>query len=83
MNPSVLTAAISAGAAVITAVVALLVNHRGFTLLDKRIDDQARRIDDLRADTSRRLTTIEGDLKEFFRVQAEHDKRIQRLEDKP
>jgi hypothetical protein len=74
MNPSVLTAAISASAAVITAVVALLVNQRGFTLLDKRIDD-------LRADTNRRLERIETDLKEFFKVQAEHDKRIQRLED--
>jgi hypothetical protein len=48
MNPSVLTAAISAGAAVITAVAALLVNHRGFGLLDKRIDD-------LRGDTSKRI----------------------------
>jgi hypothetical protein len=75
MNPSVLTAAISASAAVITAVVALLVNQRGFTLLDKRIDD-------LRADTNRRLERIETDLKEFFKVQSEHDKRIQRLEDK-
>jgi hypothetical protein len=73
VNPNVLTAAISAGA--VTAIVALVVNAREFTLLDKRIDD-------LRADTNRRLTTIESDLKEFFRVQADHDKRIQRLEDK-
>ena len=71
MNPNVLTAAISAAAAVITATVALLVNSRGFTLLDKRIDDQSKRIDGLRADTNRRLTTIEADLKDFFKVQAE------------
>lgn len=30
----------------------------------------------------RRLENIEADLKEFFRVLADHDKRIQRLEDK-
>jgi len=66
MNPNVLTAAISAAAAVVTATVALIVNSRGFTLLDKRIED-------IRADTNRRLTTIEADLKEFFKVHAEHD----------
>jgi hypothetical protein len=83
MNPNVLTAAISAGAAVLTAVVALIANHRGFGLLDSRISDQSKRIDELRGDTNRRLTTIENDLREFFKVQAEHDKPIQRLEDKP
>jgi hypothetical protein len=55
MNPNVLTAAINAGAAVITAVVALLVSQ----LLDKRIDD-------LRADSNRRLERIETDLKEIL-----------------
>jgi uncharacterized membrane protein YfbV (UPF0208 family) len=71
MNPNVLTAAISAGAAVVTAVVALVVNARGFTLLSKRIDDTNtsvnRRIDDFRTETNRRLDTIEEDLKEFFK----------------
>jgi hypothetical protein len=88
VNPNVLTAAISASASVITAVVALVLNSRGFAMLDARIgdtnrciDDTNRRIDDLRGDTNRRLETIEADLKEFFKVQAEHDKRIQRLED--
>jgi uncharacterized membrane protein YfbV (UPF0208 family) len=89
MNPNVLTAAISAGAAVVTAIVALIVNSRGFCLLDSRIGDTNRRIDDFRNDTNRRfdetnrrLETIETDLKEFFKVQADRDKRIQRLEDK-
>jgi uncharacterized membrane protein YfbV (UPF0208 family) len=89
VNPNVLTAAISAGAAVVTAIVALIVNSRGFSLLDSRIGDTNRRIDDFRNDTNRRfdetnrrLETIDADLKEFFKVQAEHDKRIQRLEDK-
>jgi hypothetical protein len=88
MNPNVLTAAISAGAAMVTAIVALIVNSKGFGLLDRRIDDQSRRIDDLRTDTSRRFDEtdrrfdrIEADLKEFFKVQAEHEGRIQRLED--
>ena len=86
---SVLTAAISAGAAVVTAAIALIVNHRGFGLLDshindintglnRRIDDMGKRIDGL----YHRLDRIEADLKEFFKVLSEHDKRIQRLEDK-
>jgi len=87
MNPNVLTAAISAGAAVITAIVAILTNARGFTLLSKRIDDTnanlGTRMTNLENRTDARLATIEADLKEFFKVQAEHDKRIQRLEDKP
>jgi predicted nucleic acid-binding Zn-ribbon protein len=115
MPTEVLTALISAGAAVLTAVVALLLNHRAFTMLDnhisdsnrriddtnrrfdarledtnrrfedmnKRIDDTNRRIDDFKAEMVRRLERIKTDLKEFFKVLAEHDKRFQRLEDKP
>ncbi len=96
MNPNVLTTAITAGAAVLTAIVALLLNHRGFAMLDnrisdtnRRIDDTNRRIDDLRADTNhrfdetnRRIDTLQGDLKEFFRAQIEYDKRLGRIEDK-
>jgi hypothetical protein len=92
----VLTATISAGAAVLTAIVALLLNHRAFIVLDnritdthrriddinRRIDDTSRRIDDTKGELLRHLNSIEADLKEFFKVQAEHDKRIQRLEDK-
>ena len=115
MPTEVLTALISASAAVLTAVVALLLNHRAFTMLDnrigdtnrriddtnrrfdarledtnrrfedmnKRIDDTNRRIDDFKTEMVRRLERIEADLKEFFKVLAEHGKRIQRLEDKP
>jgi uncharacterized membrane protein YfbV (UPF0208 family) len=92
MNPNVLTAAISASAAVITAVVALVLNSRGFAMLgarigdtNRRIDDTNRRIDDTNRridDTNHRLGNIEGDLKEFFKVQAEHDRRLGRIEDK-
>lgn len=97
MPTEVFTALISASAAVLTAVVALLLNHRAFTMLDnrigdtnrrfedmnKRIDDTNRRIDDFKTEMVRRLERIASDLKEFFRVLAEHDNRIQRLEDKP
>jgi hypothetical protein len=49
---------------------------------NRRIDDTHRRIDDLRTDVNRRLTTIEGDLKQFFQAQTEFDKRFSRIEDK-
>jgi chromosome segregation ATPase len=45
------------------------------TRLDNRMTTMENRLD-------RRLETIGADLKEFFRVLAEHDKRTQRLEDK-
>jgi hypothetical protein len=85
MNPNVLTAAISATATMLTAIVALLLNSRGFSLLDKRIDDQSKRIDDTRADLHQlggRLDRIETDLKEFFKAQTDFDKRLGRIEDK-
>ena len=46
MTTDVLTALISASAAMITAIVALALNHRAFTMLDNRIGDTNRRIDD-------------------------------------
>jgi hypothetical protein len=66
MTDTVSTALISAGAAVATVITALLVNHRGFGLLDKRIDDTNQRITELKGDTNRRLESIETDLKEFL-----------------
>lgn len=68
----------------IIAIVALIVKARGFALLDKLDATNTglnRRIDEPRADTNWHLATIETDLKEFFKVQAEHYKRIQRLEE--
>jgi TolA-binding protein len=99
MNADATAAITSASAAVLTAIVALLLNHRAFGILDKRIDDTNtnlgrriddtnrriddtnRRIDDTKAEILRHLERIESDQKEFFKVLAEHDKRIQRLED--
>jgi septal ring factor EnvC (AmiA/AmiB activator) len=125
MNPNVLTAAISAGAAVLTAVIALVLNHRTFAMLDNRIGDTNRRIDDTSSsigrrldDTNRRiddtstgigrrlddtntgigrrlddqnkrldtvsqdLREMRTDLKQFFQIQADLDKRLGRIEDK-
>jgi len=82
MNPNTLAAIISAASSAAVAITALLLNQRGFAQLDKRIDDLRSDLNQFRADTNHRLDRIEVDLKEFFKVQAEHDKRIQRLEDK-
>jgi hypothetical protein len=78
MDSNVLTAAIGAGAAVATAIVAILANHKGFSLLDKRIDDQAPRIDAMAQD----VREIRADQKQFFQIQADFDKRLGRIEDK-
>ena len=82
MTTEVLTALISASAAVTTAVFALVLNHSAFTALDNRISDTNRRIDGFKAEILRHLERIESDLKEFFKIQADHEKRIQRLDDK-
>jgi len=88
LHAQLYTAIVSASATMITAIVALILNQRGFTLLSKRIDDTNANFNQRFADVNSRLDRIdarmdrfEGDLKEFFKVQAEHDKRIQRLED--
>jgi hypothetical protein len=78
MDSNVLTAAISAGAAVVTAAIALIVNNRGFAMLGDRINDQSKRIDD----TNTRLGRVEADLKDFFKTQADFDRRLARIEDK-
>lgn len=78
MDSSVLTTAITASAAVATAIVAILANHKGFGLLDKRIDDQARRIDTM----AQEIREIRADQKQFFQIQVDFDKRLGRIEDK-
>jgi hypothetical protein len=62
VTESRLTSMISASTAVVTIMVPLAFNHRGFVMLDKRIDDTHKRIDDLRTDTNRRLDSIAFDL---------------------
>jgi hypothetical protein len=96
MDANILAAIISAAGSAAVAITALILNHRGFAAVDSRFSTIENRISDLgnrqtaienrmtamenRLD--RRLENIEAGLKEFFRVLAEHDKRIQRFKDK-
>jgi hypothetical protein len=75
MDSNVLTAIISASASAAVAITALILNARGFTSLENRITSIENRLD-------RRMDSIQADLKEFYRILTEHDRRIQRLEDK-
>jgi len=71
VTQEIATAAISAASSVVIAVVALILNYRGFTSLDNRM---------LRLE--QRMDTFQHDLTEFYKSQGELDKRITRLEDK-
>jgi flagellar capping protein FliD len=89
MTEQLATAIVSASAAVITAVVALILSYRGFTSIDNRfasLDNRfasiENRLTSLEARVDRRFDAVEADLKEFFRTQAEFDKRLARIEDK-
>jgi tRNA1(Val) A37 N6-methylase TrmN6 len=63
MSDTVTVAIVSSSASMLTAITALLLNHRGFNSLERRIE------------------VIEKDLKDFYKTQADHDKRISKLED--
>ena len=78
MTETVIVALISAGASVLVSITALLLNYRGFASIDARFAS----VDTRFASIERRLDTMQNDLKEFYRLLAEHDKRITRLEDK-
>jgi hypothetical protein len=84
VTESSLTSMISGSPAVVTAMVALAFNHRGFVMLDKRFDDTHKRIDDLRTDTHRRLDSIESDLLSLTGTGnvIEIDHRLTRLEER-
>lgn len=84
MNDTVIVALISAGASALVAITALLLNYRGFASIDSRfagIDNRFNSIENRFNSIERRLDAIAADLKEFYRILAEHDKRISRLED--
>jgi hypothetical protein len=90
MNPNVLAAMLSAARSAAVAITALILNQRGFASIDirfanleNRFSALENRITAIEARLDRRFEAIEGDLKDFFKVQAEHDKRIERLEDRP
>jgi hypothetical protein len=93
MNPNVLTTAITAGAAVLTAIVALVLNHRGFASIESRITDLSSRTtaldnrlsEDLRGldnRLSQDIREVRANLKQFFQAHADLDKRLGRIEDK-
>ena len=89
MSDTVIVALISAGASALVAITALLLNYRGFSSIDARfatlensINSRFASVDGRFASIERRLDAMQADLKEFFKILAEHDKRISRLEDK-
>jgi hypothetical protein len=75
MDPNVLTAIISASASAAVAITALILNSRGFTSLENRMTALENRMTAME-------TRIHSDLQEFYRILTDHDRRIQRLEDK-
>jgi hypothetical protein len=71
MSDTVIVALITASGSVLVSMTALLLNYRGFASIDGRF-----------ASLERRMDIMQNDLKEFYKVLAEHDKRISKLEDK-
>ena len=75
MDTNVLTAIISASASAAVAITALILNSRGFASLENRMIALENRMTAME-------TRIHSDLQEFYRILTDHDRRIQRLEDK-
>lgn len=71
MRPEIITAAISAGSSVLVAIVALVLNYRGFTSLEGRM---------LRLE--QRMDTFQHDLLDHYKSINDIEKRVARLEDK-
>jgi hypothetical protein len=75
MDTNVLTAIISPSASAAVAITALILNSRGFASLENRMTALENRMTAME-------TRIHSDLQEFYRILTDHDRRIQRLEDK-
>jgi hypothetical protein len=80
MTETVIVALISAGSSVLVAVTALVLNYRGFASMDARFASMDARFASLEASMNSRFASIEADLKEFYRMLADLDKRISKLE---
>jgi hypothetical protein len=91
MSETVIVALITAGTSALVAITALLLNYRGFASIDARFASLESsvngRFSSLEgtmnsrfASVEQRLNVMQTDLKEFYKVQAEHDRRISRLE---
>lgn len=79
MSDAVLIAVIGAGGTFLTAVVALIVNYRGFASLDGRMLALENRFDSRLASLENRL---DRDIKDLTGAVNELDKRLTRVEDK-
>jgi hypothetical protein len=89
MDSTVIVALISAGSSALVAITALLLNYRGFASIDSRfsaIENRfaalENRVINLENRLDRRLDAIQSDIKEFYRILADFDKRISKLEDR-
>ena len=82
MSDTVIVALISAGSSALVAVVALILNYRGFASIDARFASLEASINSRFASIERRLEVIESDIKQFYRLLTEYDKRISKLEEK-
>jgi len=82
MTETVIVALISAGSSALVGITALILNYRGFASIDARFASVEARITNLENRIDHRLDAMQADLKEFYRLLSEHDKRISRLEDK-
>ena len=91
MSETVIVALITAGTSALVAITALLLNYRGFASIDARFASLESSVNgrfsslegtmnNRFASVEQRLNIMQADLKEFYKVQAEHDKRISRLE---
>jgi hypothetical protein len=80
MSETVIVALITAGTSALVAITALLLNYRGFASMDARFASLEGTMNSRFASVEQRLNIMQADLKEFYKVQAEHDKRISRLE---
>jgi len=89
MNPNIRAAILSAASSAAVATPRSSSTSGAFAAIDMRFANLANRFSALKnritameAAFERCFEAIEGGLKDFFKLQAEHDKRIERLEDK-
>lgn len=79
MDVNIITTIISTGGAVIVGLGGMWFSAHQ---LGRRMDDLVATVNGRFTSVERRLELIESDLKDFFKTQAEQDKRITRLEDR-
>jgi hypothetical protein len=82
MNPTVLGTIITSSGSILVAVVALVLNHRGFGDLRSEMNARFAGVEKRLDLIEHRMDVLEGDLKEFNKVLAQHDTDIVRLKDK-